>query len=102
MKRRGTGSIITMSFAAGRRASADTLVAYGAAKAGVQLLTQDLAAQVGPHGIRANCIAPETILNEKNKAWIPEQQQRELIQSHPLGRLGTPQDVVRRRVPRLR
>ena len=47
MKRRGSGSIITMSSAAGRRASAHTLVAYGAAKAGVQLLTQDLAAR-GP------------------------------------------------------
>jgi hypothetical protein len=69
-------------------------VAYGAAKAGVQLLTQDLVAQVGPHGIRANCIAPETILTEKNKAWIPEQQQQQLIQSHPLRRLGTPQDVA--------
>jgi len=95
MKRRGTGSIITMSSSAGRRASARTLVAYGAAKAGVQLLTQDLAAQVGPHGIRANYIAPDTILTEKNKAWIPEQQQQELIQSHPLRRLGTPQDVAR-------
>jgi 3-oxoacyl-[acyl-carrier protein] reductase len=94
MKRRGTGSIITMSSAAGRRASANTLVAYGAAKAGVQLLTQDLAAQVGPHGIRANCIAPEMILTEKNKAWIPGQQQQELIQSHPLRRLGTPHDVA--------
>jgi 3-oxoacyl-[acyl-carrier protein] reductase len=96
MKRRGSGSIITMSSAAGRRASANTLVAYGAAKAGVQLLTQDLAAQVGPHGIRANCIAPKTILTEKNKAWIPEQQQQQkLIESHPLRRLGTPQDVAR-------
>ena len=60
-------------------------MAYGAAKAGVQLLTQDLVAQVGPHGIRANCIAPETILTEKNKAWIPEQQQQQLIQSTRCG-----------------
>jgi hypothetical protein len=37
---------------------------------------------------------PETILTEKNKAWIPEQQQQQLIQSHPLRRLGTPQDVA--------
>jgi len=95
MKERGTGSIITMSSASGRRSSARTLVAYGAAKAGVQLLTQDLAAQVGPHGIRANCIAPETILTEKNKAWIPEEQQQALIQSHPLRRLGTPRDIAR-------
>jgi 3-oxoacyl-[acyl-carrier protein] reductase len=58
MKWRGSGSIITMSSASGRRASARTLVAYGAAKAGVQLLTQDLAAQVGPHGIRGQLHRP--------------------------------------------
>jgi 3-oxoacyl-[acyl-carrier protein] reductase len=95
MKARGAGSIITMSSAAGRRAHAGTLVAYGAAKAGVQLFTQDLAAQVGPHGIRANCIAPETILTDRNKAWIPDEQQQAMTQSHPLRRLGTPQDVAR-------
>jgi len=95
MKARGAGSIITMSSAAGRRAHAGTLVAYAAAKAGVQLFTQDLAAQVGPHGIRANCIAPETILTDRNKAWIPDEQQQAMAQSHPLRRLGTPQDVAR-------
>lgn len=42
-----------------------------AAKAGIQILTQDLAAQVGPYGIRANCIAPETILTERNRELIP-------------------------------
>jgi 3-oxoacyl-[acyl-carrier protein] reductase len=71
MKRRRSDSIITVSCVAARHASAHTLVAYGAAKAGVQLLTQDLAAQVGPHGIRANCIAPETILTEKTRPGSP-------------------------------
>jgi 3-oxoacyl-[acyl-carrier protein] reductase len=91
MKRRGSGNIITMSSAAGRRASAYTLVAYGAAKAGVQLFTQDLAAQVGPAGIRANCLAPETILTEGNAAWVPLEK---LVQAHPVRRLGTPDDVA--------
>jgi 3-oxoacyl-[acyl-carrier protein] reductase len=89
MKERRAGSILTMSSAAGRRASGNTLVAYGAAKAGVQVFTQDLAAQVGPYGIRVNCIAPETILTEKNEQWIPHEQQRALAESHPLRRLGT-------------
>jgi 3-oxoacyl-[acyl-carrier protein] reductase len=95
MKQRGTGSIITMSSASGRRATGHTLLAYAAAKAGVQIFTQNLAAQVGPYGIRANCIAPEIILTEKNKQWIPDRQQHALGESHPLRRLGTPQDVAR-------
>jgi 3-oxoacyl-[acyl-carrier protein] reductase len=95
MKQQGTGNIITISSASGRRASAHTLVAYGAAKAGVQIFTQDLAAQAGPAGIRANCLAAETILTEGNAAWIPAEQQQKLAQMHPVPRLGTPEDVAR-------
>jgi len=42
-----------------------------------------------------NCIAPETILTERNKERIPDAQQRELAEHHPLKRLGTPEDVAR-------
>jgi 3-oxoacyl-[acyl-carrier protein] reductase len=59
-----------------------------------QLFTQDLAAQAGPFGIRANCIAPETILTETNERWIPVDTQRSLAEAHPLRRLGTPDDVA--------
>ncbi|WP_433434859.1 SDR family NAD(P)-dependent oxidoreductase [Nonomuraea sp. CA-141351] len=95
MKQRRTGNIITLSSAAGRKPSERTIVAYAAAKAGVQIFTQDLAAQVGPFGIRANCLAPETVLTETNKQWIPDDVQRSLADSHPLRRLGTPEDVAR-------
>ena len=47
MKARGRGSIITMASSAGRRANARAPIAYGAAKAGVIMLTQDVAAQAG-------------------------------------------------------
>jgi 3-oxoacyl-[acyl-carrier protein] reductase len=59
------------------------------------MLTQHLAAQVGPHGIRVNCIAPETILTERNNERIPEDQKTSLIAAHPIKRLGTPEDVAR-------
>jgi 3-oxoacyl-[acyl-carrier protein] reductase len=95
MKERRTGNIITLSSAAGRKPSERTIVAYAAAKAGVQIFTQDLAAQVGPFGIRANCLAPETILTETNQQWVPADVQRALAESHPLRRLGTPEDVAR-------
>ena len=70
-------------------------VPYAAAKAGIQMLTQHLAAQVGPFGIRVNCIAPETILTERNQQRIPEAQFQPLIEQHPIRRLGTPEDVGR-------
>ena len=72
MKARKTGSIITISSAAGRKPHPQAPIPYSAAKAGIQVLTQDVAAQAGPHGIRVNCIAPETILTEGNQRRIPE------------------------------
>ncbi len=95
MKERKRGTIVTISSAAARRPHAGSPVAYAAAKAGVQMLTQHLAQQVGPFGIRVNCIAPETILTERNRARIPEPQQQALAEVHPLRRLGTPDDVAR-------
>lgn len=94
MKARGSGSIITLSSSAGRRPNPRSPVPYAAAKAGIQILTQDLAAELGPSGIRVNCIAPETILTEGNLAWIPKAQQDSLIQMHPIRRLGTPEDIA--------
>jgi 3-oxoacyl-[acyl-carrier protein] reductase len=94
MKQRGRGCIITVSSSAGRRAHPRSPIPYAAAKAGIELLTQDVAAQAGPHGVRVVCIAPETILTAKNKQRIPEAQQAELAAIHPIRRLGTPEDVA--------
>jgi 3-oxoacyl-[acyl-carrier protein] reductase len=95
MKQRKAGNIITVSSAAARRPHPMSPVPYAAAKAGIQMLTQHLAAQVGPFGIRVNCIAPETILTERNQQQIPEAQIQPLIEQHPIRRLGTPEDVGR-------
>jgi len=55
IKQRGSGAIVTMSSAAARRPDAWSPAAYAAAKAGI-----------GPLGIRVNCVAPETILTERD------------------------------------
>jgi 3-oxoacyl-[acyl-carrier protein] reductase len=94
MKERGRGNVITMSSAAARRPNPGSPIAYAAAKAGIELLTKDVAAQAGPHGVRANCIAPETIMTETNQQQIPEQVQETLRSTHPIRRLGTPEDVA--------
>jgi 3-oxoacyl-[acyl-carrier protein] reductase len=94
MKARRRGSIITLSSAAARRAHPRSPVPYAAAKAGIQIMTQHLAAQAGPWNIRVNCLAPETILTERNLERIPAEQQQALVEQHPLRRLGTPDDVA--------
>ena len=94
MKQRKHGTIVTMSSAAARRPHPNSPVPYAAAKAGIELLTQDVAMQAGPFGIRANCIAPETILTERNQQQIPAAMQEQLVSTHPIRRLGTVEDVA--------
>ena len=95
MKARKTGNIITLSSAAGRRPHPMAPIPYSVAKAGVELMTQDVAAQAGPYNIRVNCIAPETILTERNDERISDDQKRQLIAARPLKRLGAPEDIAR-------
>lgn len=94
MKKRGRGSIVTMSSAAARRASVRNPIAYAAAKAGIEALTRIAALQAGPSGVRVNCIAPETILTERNLERIPDDLRGSLAADHPLKRLGVPKDVA--------
>ncbi len=94
MKERKSGNIITISSAAARRPSSRSPIPYTAAKAGIQVMTQIVAEQAGPFGIRVNCIAPETILTERNEQQIPDATKQELVGMHPIKRLGTPEDVA--------
>lgn len=94
MKARRRGSIVTVSSAAARRPTTRSPIPYAAAKSGVQMLTQLVAAQAGPFGVRVNCIAPETILTERNETRIPADLQVTLAAEHPVPRLGTPDDVA--------
>lgn len=89
----GRGSIVTMSSTAGR-APSPAAAAYAAAKAGVAMLSKHLAAEMGPHGIRVNCLAPSTVLNEKMTATMTAEQRDDLAVAFPLGRLGQPDDVA--------
>src|SRR5258708_6868711 len=95
---RGIGAAIATHFAdhgAAVVVHGRDAAAVPAAKAGIQILTQDLAAQAGPYGVRVNCVSPETILTERNQQQIPEAVQEQLAGMHPLRRLGTPEDVAR-------
>jgi 3-oxoacyl-[acyl-carrier protein] reductase len=92
LERRG-GAIVTMASTAARLPSKGP-APYAAAKAGIIMLTRHLAAEVGPQGVRVNCVAPSSILTARNLRLIDEAQQRQIASMHPLGRLGTPEDVA--------
>ncbi len=68
-------------------------VHYSAAKAGVIGLTSALAKELGPSGIRVNCVAPGVIDTDMNRS-IDTEALLELQQYTPLGRMGTPEEVA--------
>ncbi len=68
-------------------------VHYSAAKAGIIGFTKALAKEVGPSGIRVNCISPGVIDTDMNRCHSAETM-AELAEETPLGRIGTPDDAA--------
>jgi 3-oxoacyl-[acyl-carrier protein] reductase len=94
MAERRRGSIVTMASLAGRAAATGAPAPYSAAKAAVSMLTREVAAQYGPRQVRANCVAPSTILTERIERQMPAELRSRVLALHPLGRLGEPEDVA--------
>jgi NAD(P)-dependent dehydrogenase (short-subunit alcohol dehydrogenase family) len=66
--------------------------AYTAAKHGVVGITRNAAAEYGPQGLRINCVGPGYI-ETPLLASLPDEFRAALVQRHPLGRLGQPEEV---------
>jgi len=94
MSQRGRGAIVTMASSAARLPGLGAPAPYVAAKAGVIMLTRQVASEVGRHGVRVNCLAPHTILTEQIQRVAPEEWREKMVAAIPLGRLGTPEDVA--------
>ena len=93
MLRKHAGSIITMSSMWGQ-VGASCEAAYSATKGAVIALTKALAKELGPSGIRVNCVAPGVILTDMCANVAPEVLE-ELAEEAPVGRNGTPEDVAK-------
>ncbi len=91
MIRQKSGSIINISSMWGQ-VGASCEVAYSAAKAGVIGLTKALAKEVGPSGVRVNCIAPGLIETGMNQELTLEDVAA-IVDETPLGRIGSTNDV---------
>ena len=87
-----SGCIINISSMWGQ-VGASCEVAYSAAKAGVIGLTKALAKEVGPSGIRVNCIAPGLIETGMNQELTLEDVAA-IVDETPLGRIGATNDVA--------
>jgi NAD(P)-dependent dehydrogenase (short-subunit alcohol dehydrogenase family) len=89
-----TGSIIIVSSIGGFRGS-NVLGAYNVSKAADFQLARNLAVELGPKGIRVNCIAPGLIKTDFAKAlWDNPTIMRRISEQTPLGRIGEPDEVA--------
>lgn len=72
--------------------------AYSMAKAGLHSLTQHLAMELAPKGIRVNAVSPAVVQTPIYEGFIPKAEVHSALQGfndfHPIGRIGTPQDVA--------
>ncbi|WP_156678240.1 SDR family NAD(P)-dependent oxidoreductase [Sphingomonas profundi] len=94
MVERGEGSIIIISSIGGLQAST-TIGAYNVSKAADFQLARNLAAELGPDGVRVNCIAPGLIRTDFAKAlWDDPKIAANIERATPLRRIGDPADIA--------
>ena len=87
------GCIVTVSSMWGQ-VGASCEVAYSATKGAVIAMTKALAKELGPSGVRANCVAPGVILTDMC-ANVAEDTLQDLADENYVGRNGTPEDVAK-------
>lgn len=91
--RKHSGCVITVSSMWGQ-VGASCEAAYSATKGAVISLTKALAQELGPSGVRVNCVSPGVILTDMCATVDPEILEN-MAQDAPIGRNGTPQDVAK-------
>jgi NAD(P)-dependent dehydrogenase (short-subunit alcohol dehydrogenase family) len=94
MKANKKGNIVNISSIAGRKASPGMGI-YGIAKAGVEMMTKVLAAELAPYNVRVNAVAPAMVRTEFSKPfWSNDDIRAHVVRGIPLGRIAEPEDVV--------
>ena len=96
MLKHGSGSIVFTSTFVGHTASFPGMAAYAASKSGLIGLTQTLAAEYGPQGIRVNAVLPGAVDTPMYRTFNDTaDKQRWLTNLHALKRAGTPEEIAR-------
>lgn len=94
-----SGAIVNIGSMWAKQAIAATpSSAYSMAKAGLHALTQHLAMELAPKHIRVNAVSPAVVQTPIYEGFIPKAEVHSALQGfnsfHPIGRVGTPQDVA--------
>jgi 3-oxoacyl-[acyl-carrier protein] reductase len=92
MRQRGTGAIINIG-SGSNKVPFPNLSSYTASKGAIEMFTKSSAIELGPFGIRVNCVAPGAIDTERTKAELPDFAGT-WARLTPLRRIGAPSDVA--------
>ena len=92
MKERRSGAIVNIGSGC-NKVPFPNLSGYTASKGGIEMFTKSAAVELGPFGIRVNCVAPGAIDTERTKAELPDFA-ASWARLTPLRRIGTPDDVA--------
>lgn len=94
MAKRGRGAIVNMHSTTSTRPY--PLVAYGAGKSGLKMLTEVLAAEFGPNGVRINGVAPGPTMTENMKRRVAagERDPAKMIEWNAIPEIIVPEDVA--------
>ncbi len=94
MRKVGGGSIVHISSIGGMRGSTEGM-AFQSAKGGVNNLTRHMAVAHATENIRVNCICPGVITTPLTQKWLSDSETyMKVCQSHPMNRIGEPQEVA--------
>ena len=95
MVEQGSGAIVNFGSVTSELVDADQVI-YATTKGGVRTLTKGMSIALAPHGIRVNAVGPATIVTDLNRDYLEEHPEiyAKRLRRTPLGRLGTPEDVV--------
>lgn len=93
MIKRKSGSIVNVASVWGETGASCEAV-YSACKAGIIGFTKALAKELGPSGIRVNCVSPG-VIDTKMNGELDEEAMAELKESTPLLRIGRPEEVAK-------
>lgn len=91
----GGGAIVNITSIAAHRGFHDHMC-YAASKAALEAASRVMARELGPHGIRVNCVAPTITLTDLAAvAWSDPQKSEPMMVRHPLGHFASVEDVAR-------
>lgn len=93
MAKAGGGAVLNISSMAGDNKNT-RMASYGSSKAAVNHLTRNIAFDLGPMGIRVNCIAPGAIKTQALASVLTPGIEKAMLKHTPLGRLGEAEDIA--------